>query len=982
RVHEAGMAGLAFSGGGVRSATFNLGVLQALGELHLLRHFDYLSTVSGGGYIGAWLSKWLHRTDGDIDRMEHKLNPTANPVAGKDEPEEVRFLRQFSNYLTVKTGLFSADTWTVLATYVRNALLNMTMLVACLASVLVLTRLVVAEAGKHVLVGTPSTLAAGWLPPLAVLAIGAALWSVFWIAVSISTHPDPAKPQWRHGQSQGNIIRRIVCPLMLAALCASIVLWDARGAMGDTWRDLATSAGAQRNVALWLLAPGVCYFLVWAGGWTMAQYDNSFSGASAAATPGMAWRKLFARVSRRTLGALFKEGLGHFLCALAALAVGALLVILTTAALARNTARTAPAAAAATASPPDPLIVHVLAFGMPLLLALFAVTTILSVGLVGRMYSEKSREWWSRQSAWTAIFVLAWLAFVSMGLYAPAVLAYAHVKSHGWVSAMLGTTWIGSTLSGLLAGIGKGKHATPRPQTGRGTGVIIAMAPYVFVIGLLMLASGLVHWLSAGNAGRADDAFLSIVHQYNAQTVGSDAGQLLWTLLATLLIGALLAWRVDINRFSLHMMYRNRLVRTYLGASSIDRHAHPFTGFDEQDDIDFSAVLQKKDGKIQRPHHIINCALNMVHGRQLAWQTRKAAGFAFTPAFCGFELPSMAAPGGPKIADEALRGCYRSTASYRPAGVSEKTEDSGIKLGLAMAVSGAAVSPNWGNRTTPALAVLMTLFNARLGRWFANPRRKLKPGDHTSPRVGIVPLLSELFGLTDAQSDFVYLSDGGHFEDLGIYELVRRRCRLIVAVDASADGKPDFGDLGNAIRKCATDLHVDICLNVARIDPLRDALVSRDHCVAGVIDYGKADGADAPAGILLYIKPSLVGTETADLLNYSKTSGAFPHQTTLDQWFDETQFESYRTLGYQIAKTALADAAGKARIAGTLGHDMTRLCQEIKAGWCRSATGEPCEPHAVRRGPERRHWDAAGAQSAALLRTFTRGPERRRWDTA
>jgi len=139
--HERQLAGLALSGGGIRSATFSLGVLQALGELGMLRKFDYLSTVSGGGYIGAWFSKWLHLLNGKVDEIEGKLTPgtPARPVAF--EPEQIKFLRQYSNFLTPKTGAFSADTWALLATYVRNTALNLTILAALLAAALMLPRL-------------------------------------------------------------------------------------------------------------------------------------------------------------------------------------------------------------------------------------------------------------------------------------------------------------------------------------------------------------------------------------------------------------------------------------------------------------------------------------------------------------------------------------------------------------------------------------------------------------------------------------------------------------------------------------------------------------------------------------------------------------------------------------------------------------------------------------------------------------------------
>jgi hypothetical protein len=128
-----------------------------------------------------------------------------------------------------------------------------------------------------------------------------------------------------------------------------------------------------------------------------------------------------------------------------------------------------------------------------------------------------------------------------------------------------------------------------------------------------------------------------------------------------------------------------------------------------------------------------------------------------------------------------------------------------------MAVSGAAASPNQGYNSSPSVAFLMALFNVRLGWWLGNPGKK---GDVTykydGRRNAVVPILAEMLGLTSDTNKYVYLSDGGHFENLGLYEMVRRRCRFIVAIDAGCDPKFAFEDLGNAVRKIEIDLGVPI----------------------------------------------------------------------------------------------------------------------------------------------------------------------------
>jgi hypothetical protein len=922
RAHKKQLAGLAFSGGGIRSATFNLGILQALSELKLLRNFDYLSTVSGGGYIGAWFSRWLAREKGDIGKLENSLAPGTN-----GEADEIKFLRQYTNYLTPRTGFFSADTWALLATYVRNTALNMAILVAILAAVMVVPRLLVTfiNGASH----EPFAARPVWLPPgmsgFSLVALACVVWAVALIAANIALRPDRTRIEGVFIQRQLSVFWLIVVPLMVAGCTGSVALWYQRGAIA--------SAVAQPDLALlaWIGGAGIVYFVAWVVGWGSAQIYN-------------VWRHAADAFSLR---AVLRDGVGHLVCAVIALGVGTIAVLAVTRWLA---GLFPPATQAAGAVPLVDMTVPVVAFGMPVLLSMFGLTMILCVGLVGRGYSDKSREWWSRQSGWTTIIVSGWVALVAVSLYAPALLAFVHARSEGWLTALLATSWFGTTFIGLL--VGRSSSADMPP--GRSwLDVVARLAPLVFSAGALCLVSALLHHsLPAGATGQTPvitktTAWSQVVAGYDRHTLGADQGMLVLVALGLAIAGVLLAWRVDINKFSLHMMYRNRLVRAYLGASNKERAPHPFTGFDPDDDLQMEKLLEQDSSskRMQRPYHIINTALNLVKGKELAWQTRKAAGFAFTPAFCGFELPRMAAPGGAQLAQEGMRGCFRSSASYSGTKKATPDDDGGVHLGMAMAVSGAAASPSMGYHSSPPLSFLMTLFNVRLGRWFVNPTKPVRHAadkaenaaagpKSTSPSFGIWYLLCELFGLTDAKSNFLYLSDGGHFENLGVYELVRRRCRLIVVVDAGADGAFDFSDLGNAIRKCGTDLNVEIDIDVSTIDILKPAEFSAAHCVTGQIRYDKVEKGGA-VGTLLYIKPSLLGSEFADILNYRKTNKTFPHQSTVDQWFDETQFETYRSLGYRIGNIALATAvkASRAHPVKLDRLDIGSLCAALHHLW-------------------------------------------------
>ncbi|HVR72710.1 MAG TPA: hypothetical protein VMT52_00185, partial [Planctomycetota bacterium] len=158
------------------------------------------------------------------------------------------------------------------------------------------------------------------------------------------------------------------------------------------------------------------------------------------------------------------------------------------------------------------------------------------------------------------------------------------------------------------------------------------------------------------------------------------------------------------------------------------------------------------------------------------------------------------------------------------------------------------------------------------------------------------------FRLTNERRKFVYLSDGGHFENLGLYEMLRRRCHYIVVGDAGCDPNCAFDDLGNAARKARIDMGIPIDFrNGVSIFSRTDRENPRGSCFAVAdIDYKAVDGEQARNGVLLYIKPAFYGNTPMDVLNYARGSPAFPHEPTSDQFFSESQLESYRALGRHI----------------------------------------------------------------------------------
>jgi len=209
----------------------------------------------------------------------------------------------------------------------------------------------------------------------------------------------------------------------------------------------------------------------------------------------------------------------------------------------------------------------------------------------------------------------------------------------------------------------------------------------------------------------------------------------------------------------------------------------------------------------------------------------------------------------------------------------------------------------------------MTLFNVRLGAWLPNPAKVSEPKalNASYPADAVTALAGDLLGRASDLKSHIYLSDGGHFENLGVYEMLRRRCRWIVVVDAGQDKDCDFADLGNAIRKAEVDLplrvHFDKAPRIRRRDDTSPGPVPLGFALARIeyLDPPRASGQ------LLHIKPSLLPDAPVAVQAYAALNRDFPHDSTMDQWFSESQFESYRALG-------LHQALGLVGYADTLGE--------------------------------------------------------------
>jgi len=375
----------------------------------------------------------------------------------------------------------------------------------------------------------------------------------------------------------------------------------------------------------------------------------------------------------------------------------------------------------------------------------------------------------------------------------------------------------------------------------------------------------------------------------------------------------LIGWfQLSANANSLHRLYRDRLSKAFLFDPSRRMAARTLplrkrkTGPESDPALhncDLKPLDQLKLSELKTdlaPYHLINTALNIEASKYANRRGRNADFFIFSPLFTG-----SAATG------------YVETEQM-------EKDMTGLTLGTAMAVSGAAASSNMGSATIKPLVPTLAVLNIRLGYWLTNPAKVAG----TLKKSLIFWFLDRFYFIKEAlgqlreDSETVYLTDGGHIENLGLYELLRRRCKLIIAIDAEADPDMSFGSLIKLERYARIDFGTRIDLpwaalrNISR-DASAEVLKSGGqppnkaphgpHCALGTIYYprkaGEKDDSNNTA-VLLYVKSSLTGDENDYVVDYKRRNPAFPHETTLDQLFSEEQFEVYRALGFHAVHSA------------------------------------------------------------------------------
>jgi patatin-like phospholipase len=1057
-------AALCISGGGIRSATFGLGILQGLARCGLLEKFHYVSTVSGGGYIGSWLSAWIKNDPdgirGVVDELKRRPDSTLEP-----EPQPVRHLREFSNYLAPRTGLTSVDFWTLITTFIRNMFLNWLVLISWLAAAMMIPRLYLATINLQ-----PDW--SGWTTWYLWKLLGDIQqdWDGFWasikqpwdigltillvvgftlIAVAMAYAIIDVPATGNRGLSQRRFLIFRQLPLFLASLFLAAWWAVSRNVHGSelfepmkllpwfvgftvvsylTGGGIATAILSarkseekkrrQRNLAasLWRLA--AILILTMLGGfclWAIAtrmfldprkieftrncdaiQIPSQQPTTISSGTQGVIKQIVNgsyniqtkqgpARVSEKCLDVselytetnLPKKFRAKRVCKATLIPSGqktkveagteGLIIetaeegsylIETDKGLVRVAAKDVDAikpqksnfilarACNATRIPggekvtlpirtggkikqidetgyivetgqgeqmriarkhidafdlkpvPAPAnhAVTYVSFAPALILGVLLLVNFLFTGLSSWVTDDEDREWWGRSAAWILITSLGWIAVNLIVLWGGQALSptgnqlavfLGQVQTNPAAKAILGAFGGVTGIAGALLAV-RSRLSSKIGQKAGFQWILIGVA-VVFLVLLAVVISWALVLIGSQPWTQHVTAWVLGGKQSEISDPNSWRVQLFVVFILTFVIvlfGVVMGFFINANRFSLHATYRNRLIRAYLAASRTKRDPSRFTGFDPDDNFELYKLSSEK------PLHVINGALNLVRGEQLAWQERKAESFTMSRLHCGSWNERVG---------------YRTSTEY----------GDGITLGTAMAISGAAANPNMGYHSSPVVGFLMALFNVRLGWWLGNPG---PPGARTwrraGPRYSVGPLFSEAIGNTTDHYKYVNVSDGGHFENLGLYEMVLRRCHFIVVSDGGEDPECAYADLGEAVRKIRVDFGIPIEFDKMTIYPRSaiDSLTTPGHnCAVGRIRYSVVDGSDAPDGIIVYIKPACYGDEPRDIYEYFKTNPTFPHESTGDQFFSESQFESYRMLGAYTMEKFCTDCDGDFR---------------------------------------------------------------------
>jgi DNA-directed RNA polymerase specialized sigma24 family protein len=395
---------------------------------------------------------------------------------------------------------------------------------------------------------------------------------------------------------------------------------------------------------------------------------------------------------------------------------------------------------------------------------------------------------------------------------------------------------------------------------------------------------------------------------------GWSGVELLWLALG---VAVMALWFVgDLTQWSLHPFYRRRLSSAFFIRRTTPEQQAAGAGPVQELPFSEPLYLSTLDTGKHFPTLIV-CAAANVSDEGVTPPGRYAASFTFSSD----EVGGLSVGVVPTAAFEKL---------LKIDGKSAGSAARDVTLPAAVAMSGAAVSPSMGKHSIRALTFLLGLTNVRLGVWIPNPRWVEKLAARR--RVGHLRpppwyLWHELLGRNKVNHKYLYISDGGHFENLGLVELLRRGCTTIFCFDASGDRVDTFNTLGEAVALARTEVQVDVEIEPKDMRPDPGSGLSTTDYVIGTFRYLNAAETQDDDGILIFAKAAVTEDAPWDVRAFREADKRFPNHSTFDQLFDDQKFESYRALGAHTARRAVR--AWMERIAKQTARDqLIRVARE------------------------------------------------------
>lgn len=876
--------GLALSGGGIRSATFNLGLLQALRHYDILKRVDYLSTVSGGGYIGGFWTRWWRAAVEKESKKTGQSKGFPEVTGGADgtgqgpkesrEPEAVRHLREFSRFLIPRKGL-TAEFWNA-AIIILSGLVPS--LIAALTLVL-FTMMVWAYL-------------AAWLIAAGSLAFSAGDFNQLPLLADKLKHPTRAVDVW----------------------LASQLSFDTRLALAqypDQGSDKAPLKAFLARDFNRVLAGASIYESQRLGGLRLRRETQTLRsqnprGGDLARLNRLLIEDAYPELSRKRNAEGFAQGRsGWWSRAYAvlinshALKTGLISVGLTILLLAGLEASAQRSNQSQTESSLRGGFVrrYLVWTGLAALSLLVACCGLAihqpSAGCLGSLgrgllpdgYNQYQFNWLLFRPCIALGLALAFLNLVRamFGRCRKALNANSRGGHMAWSASLervMGFLLAIQVFWAAMAGVWELARWLIMEASVGGVGGLTAVLAFLFYEVQRRLAQPsrnespgkVLKWLKPWAPQLLANGIVTLlfvlaaVFILNCGLLTDNQWPELWIVLFCLFVLGVVLLLFDPMSVGLHEFYRARLSRCYLGASQPNDR-----GFMERPTDDM--LLKDDAGK---PIHLICCAANQLSGDPLGTLHRGARSAVLSR--------HGIAVGNHHIADEHLR------------------------LSSAMTASAAAFNPLMGElnmKLGRAVSFVMTTLNLRLGLWVNNPA---SPTGRWFPN-GLPGrfFFKEMLGWAECTDQHpaphIHLSDGGHFENLAFYELIRRHCRYVLVSDAGQDQDFAFSDFGRAVRRVREDFGVEIEIDLTPLKPGSDRRLSQQHVAVGTIHYDGVAGTDK--GTIVYFKPTLTGDEPPDVQQYRQRNELFPHESTGDQFFDEAQWESYRRLGEHACHASL-----------------------------------------------------------------------------